>query len=130
MPLPDWTTITALPYRPLAEGYDILSLYEPPEEMKTEDGPSLLVNWRHNDWTRLNYRMLFTFTQYETFENFLKTSLNRGESRFTMPAAKFWITDPWPDKTVYIEKGTPTKGPTPRGSDRVTVDFVLVVLGL
>lgn len=114
-----------LPYKPLVSSFRVLEATRPPLWTEFEDGPPLGRRSGVGARSRLAYAIRFkTWSEFDTFRQFHKTTLADGSARFTMPVYTPGAANCFPTRTVMIDNGAFNAEPSGRG---FIVSFVLIV---
>jgi hypothetical protein len=126
MALPSWPN--SVPYVPKFDDFDVGELYTAPAVDQGADGPPVMRRLSSTNITKLSYTLVLTRAQREAFMVFVRDTLNRGTSRFTMRVGNRGDGDPasWPAKICWIDGAV--HGPRPYGDQHFLVEFTLNVL--
>lgn len=98
MPIPDYAT-TGLPHDPMVDTWKQQDMYIDPDQTEMEGGNIVARAAPGDDVERIQFTIKYTKAQYATFKTFVKTTLNKGSSRFTM---QVWLTDGFENRTVMM----------------------------
>lgn len=89
MPVPDWVTdIPTVPYSPMLESFSVDSAALEPDSTDMQAGNLRMRNMYSVDIQEESIEISMTETQYQAFLTWVRNTLGRGTSKFTMPVPK------------------------------------------
>jgi hypothetical protein len=98
MAIPDFAS-TGLSSSPLVDSWQQAELYIEPEQTDMDGGNIRVRSRPGRDRQRISFDILYSKADYATFKTFVKTTLNKGTSRFTMSV---WMGDGMESHTVQF----------------------------
>lgn len=101
MALPDYPS--TLPYKPQRDGFARPQHHTPLLVTEVEDGPALTRVQSQTRIKKLSYRLIFSDSEYATWEDFVENDLGQGSGKFMMSVPVVGST--YSTRRVYIEGG-------------------------
>src|ERR1043166_1712002 len=104
MPLPSYPSY--IPYRPRRNEWSMPQPFVPPLETEMEDGSNVRLRSTPGSNVAIVQQIVRMLpAERDTFDAFVRATLNNGTSRFTMSV---WLGSSYQTKTVQFVKGSPT----------------------